>query len=165
MGGSKMNTQCVKRLSEFDLNAQLASWQNMALERVPQLLPGQGIAWVERARRSAFARFTALGFPSRRDEEWKYTDVAVIEKRSSLAPDDIPPAPSSEATLLAWTLAQESVHLMVFVNGHYSDELSAPGELPIGMRLTSLADCSAFGRGARPFSYSVSIVFAPRNGR
>ncbi len=82
----------------------------------------------------------AHGFPTRREEEWKYTDVAAIGKRSSLAPDNIPPDPSSEAALFAWTLAQENIHLMVFVNGHYSNELSALGELPAGVRLESLAD-------------------------
>ena len=131
---------CVKRLSEFEMNAQLASWQNMALERVPQYLAGHAIPWVAKARRAAFERFAEQGLPSRREEEWKYTDVAAIGKRTSLAPDEIPSDPPSEAVLLAWTLAQESVHLLVFVNGHYSNELSAPGELPIGVRLGSLAD-------------------------
>jgi Fe-S cluster assembly protein SufD len=122
------------------MNAQLASWQNMALGRVPQYLPGHAVPWVAKARQSACERFIAHGFPSRIEEEWKYTDVAAIGKRTSLAPDYIPPDPSSEAALLAWTLAQENIHLMVFVNGHYSSELSALGALPIGMRLESLAE-------------------------
>jgi Fe-S cluster assembly protein SufD len=120
------------------MNAQMASWQNMALERVPQYLPGHGIPWLASARESALGRFMLHGFPTRREEEWKYTDVAAIGKRSSLAPDSIPPDPSSEAALLAWALAQENVHLMVFVNGHYSTELSALDELPNGVRLESL---------------------------
>jgi Fe-S cluster assembly protein SufD len=126
--------------SEMKMNAQLESWEDMALERVPQFLAGHGVPWVGKARADAFARFAAHGFPTRQEEEWKYTDVSAIGKRASLAPDNIPPDPSSEAALFAWTLAQESTHLMVFVNGHYSDELSALGELPHGVRLESLAD-------------------------
>ena len=122
------------------MNAQIASWQNVALERVPQFLVGHDVPWLVNARESAFKRFVAHGFPTRQEEEWKYTDVAVIGKRTSLAPDNIPPDPSSEASLLAWSLAQENVHLLVFVNGHLSDELSAPGKLQSGMRLASLAD-------------------------
>ena len=108
-----MDTQYVKRLSKFEMNAQLASWQNMALERVPQYLAGHNVSWVAKARAAAFERYTEHGLPTRREEEWKYTDVAAIGKRTSLAPDSIPPATSSEALLLAWTLAQEDVHLMV----------------------------------------------------
>ena len=66
--------------------------------------------------------------------------MGAIGKRASLAPDNIPPDPPSEAALFAWTLAQENMHLMVFVNGHYSSDLSAMDELPIGMSLESLAD-------------------------
>jgi Fe-S cluster assembly protein SufD len=134
-----MDTQYVKRLSQVEMNAQLASWQNMALERVPQYLAGHNVSWVAETRAAAFARFKEHGFPTRGEEDWKYTDVSVIGKRTSLAPDSIPPAASSEALLLAWTLAQEDVHLMVFVNGHFSDELSAPGGLPSGIQLVTLA--------------------------
>ncbi len=122
------------------MNVQLESWEDIALERVPQFLAGHGVPWVTGARRAAFERFAAHGLPTRREEEWKYTDVAVIGKRASLAPDNIPPDPSSEAALFAWTLAQANIHLMVFVNGHYSSALSALGELPTGARLESLAD-------------------------
>ena len=122
------------------MNVQQESWEEMELEQVPLHLAGHGVPWVTRARQSAFERFIAHGFPTRREEEWKYTDVAAIAKRDSLAPDNIPPDPSSEAALHAWTLAQESIHLMVFVNGHYSDELSATDGLPAGVQLESLAD-------------------------
>jgi Fe-S cluster assembly protein SufD len=122
------------------MNVQIASWEDMALELVPQHLAGHGVPWVTAARQSAFERFDERGFPSKREEEWKYTDVAAIGKRTSLAPDNIPPDPSSEAALFSWTLAQENTHLLVFVNGHFSSELSAVDELPTGARLQSLAD-------------------------
>jgi len=122
------------------MNVQLNSWGNLALDRVTQKLSGHHIPWVIKARESALGRFMVHGFPTRQDEEWKYTDVSTIGKRTSLAPDNIPPSPSSEAALFAWTLAQNNVHLMVFVNGHYSNELSAIGELPSGAKLESLAD-------------------------
>lgn len=122
------------------MNVQLESWQNMELERVPKALAGHDVPWVAQARRSAFARFSAHGFPTRREEEWKYTDVSVLAKRAALAPDNIPPDPSSEAALYAWTLSQQGTHLMVFVNGHYSEELSTLGALPPGAQLLSLAD-------------------------
>jgi Fe-S cluster assembly protein SufD len=122
------------------MNIQLESWENMALEQIPQFLAGSGVPWVSQARQSAFERYMAHGLPNRREEEWKYTDVTQIGKRSSLAPDSIPADPSSEAALFAWALAQEHPHLLVFVNGYYSDGLSAVGALPEGARLESLAE-------------------------
>ncbi len=122
------------------MNIQLESWEHMALEQIPQFLAGSGVPWVSQARQSAFERYMAHGLPTRREEEWKYTDVAQIGKRSSFAPDSIPADPSSEAALFAWTLAQQHPHLMVFVNGYYSDGFSAIGELPDGARLQSLSE-------------------------
>lgn len=122
------------------MNTQLESWHNIELEHVPYALAGHDVPWVLAARQSAYARFATHGFPTRREEEWKYTDVSVIGKHTSLAPDHIPPDPSSEAKLLAWTLAGEGMHLMVFVNGHYDPTLSTVGDLPSGVRLENLAD-------------------------
>ncbi len=122
------------------MNAQLLSWENLELQHIPPHLAGFGVPWVVEAREAAFARFAAHGLPTRSEEEWKYTDVAAIGRRDTLAPDYIPPDPASEAALYAWALSQQAVHLMVFVNGHHSSELSAPGELPPGAHLASLAD-------------------------
>lgn len=122
------------------MNAQPGSWEKLELERVPQLLAGHSVPWMAKARQEAFVRFSAHGLPTREEEEWRYTDVSAIGKRETLAPDNIPPDPSSEAALYAWTLAQQDIHLMVFVNGHHSGELSNVGALPAGARLESLAD-------------------------
>ena len=122
------------------MNVQEETWQSKELERVPNALAGHDVPWVIKARQSAFARFAAHGFPTRREEEWKYTDVSVLAKRASLAPDHIPPDPSSEAALYAWTLSQQGTHLMVFVNGHYSEGLSTLGKLSPSVQLLSLAD-------------------------
>ncbi|MGO9228173.1 MAG: Fe-S cluster assembly protein SufD [Bryobacteraceae bacterium] len=36
--------------------------------------------WLQALRESAFARFTELGFPTTRDEEWRFTNVAPIAR-------------------------------------------------------------------------------------
>src|SRR5438132_8303945 len=36
--------------------------------------------WMRELRRTALARFTALGFPTTKHEEWKYTNVAPIAR-------------------------------------------------------------------------------------
>jgi hypothetical protein len=40
--------------------------------------PSGGPRWLQDLRDRAAARFTALGFPTVRDEEWRFTNVAPI---------------------------------------------------------------------------------------
>ena len=37
-------------------------------------------SWISQLRSAALSRFAALGFPTVRQEEWKYTNVAPITK-------------------------------------------------------------------------------------
>ena len=37
-------------------------------------------SWLQRLRENAMARFEEVGFPTTKDEEWKYTNVAPIAK-------------------------------------------------------------------------------------
>ena len=47
-------------------------------------LPGADIAWLQTLRRGALDIFTDVGFPTTRDEDWKYTLVNAIEKREGV---------------------------------------------------------------------------------
>jgi Fe-S cluster assembly protein SufD len=51
-----------------------------AFQTVRELSPT--VAWLELVRGSAMDRFEQLGFPSVRDEEWKYTNLAPLAKES-----------------------------------------------------------------------------------
>ena len=59
------------------------------------VLPGNGIAWLDDAREAAIARFAEVGFPTNRDERWKFTDLRRFA-RTSYAP-----APSRREQSLA----------------------------------------------------------------
>jgi Fe-S cluster assembly protein SufD len=52
----------------------------VAFPSVRELSPT--VAWLELVRSSAMDRFEQLGFPSVRDEEWKYTNLAALAKDS-----------------------------------------------------------------------------------
>lgn len=41
-------------------------------------LPGRGVKWLEAERAAGLARFAEVGFPSERDEDWRYTGVKPI---------------------------------------------------------------------------------------
>lgn len=41
-----------------------------------------GPAWLAERRRDGLGMFSAAGFPTRRDEDWKYTDLKLVARRS-----------------------------------------------------------------------------------
>lgn len=98
-------------------------------------LPGAGLAWLMQQRQQAMVDFERNGLPTLRDEEWKYTNVAAIERRAFT----LGGAESAiDATLLS-TLEIPAAHRLVFVNGRYFASLSNVAALPAGVRIESLA--------------------------
>lgn len=93
-------------------------------------------AWLQALRRTAYARFEALGFPSTRDEEWRHTDVARIA-RGTFAASGAPFAAGAMAHVEAAFLPAAGPRL-VFVNGRFAPALSAPAALPPGVIVASL---------------------------
>ena len=113
--------------------------QNRYREEFARLEPqmaGFDLLWLRRARRAAFDRFAELGFPTTRHEDWKYTNVATIEKRSFRS---VPESFNGVSTAQVNELAFTGSHLLVFVNGRYTPGLSRLGSLPCGARIVSLA--------------------------
>ena len=104
-------------------------------ERSSARRPANGPAWLETLRRKGIDVFAAAGFPTTRDEEWKFTSVAPIaERRFAFAPDGADARPLVERESWAAGLGG---HRAVFVNGMHAPELSA-GELPRGVQVSSL---------------------------
>ncbi len=101
-----------------------------ALEQRPQ----GGPRWLQDLRDRGAARFATLGFPSVRDEEWRFTNVAplaAIEFRQAAPVTDI------AAELDALPYANVGWRLVI-VNGRFSPELSRLLDLPKGVRAGSL---------------------------
>ena len=97
-------------------------------------LPGGHLAWLRDVRRAGIDAFSRSGFPTPRNEHWKYTNVSAIEKRSfDLA------APFSRAT----PAGGPGEHVprgcaspcLVFVDGRVDRELSDVRALPPGVRI------------------------------
>lgn len=107
--------------------------------KLPPALPGNHLPWLRQARKTALQRSVVQGLPTRRDEEWKYTDVSAIGRRANLAPEITMPDAVVNAALDEWLLPQENAALLVFVNGHYQPGLSNLDALPPGVRLHNLS--------------------------
>jgi len=101
-----------------------------------------GHPWLRRLREDAMSSFQKLGFPTTRDEEWRYTNTAQIAKTGFHLPT--PVFDRHKAPELAnFTFSEAECCQLVFVNGFYSAELSSTKCLPSGARIMSLASAIA----------------------
>ncbi len=99
-------------------------------------------AWLGELRRSALEQFARAGFPTRRLEEWRFTDVTAVARTPFVLAD---PSHNPVAIEHAQTFGfgAEALVELVFVNGHYKPQLSRLGKLPAGAMAMSLHDAVA----------------------
>lgn len=108
--------------------------------RVEAVLPGPRLPWLMRARKEALAHFAQTGFPTLRQEDWKYTSMAPLERNCFAAAAQSPDNGLNSAIGASIeTHALPDTHLLVFVNGRHQPQWSHLGALPCGVTLTSLA--------------------------
>lgn len=92
--------------------------------------PAFGPEWLRTARASAFGRFLERGFPTTRDEEWKFTNVAPLAqiewRRAAVVPAPATTVPFSTASIRA-----------VIINGRVSREHSTLATLPPGVTIST----------------------------
>ncbi|MEP6918042.1 MAG: Fe-S cluster assembly protein SufD [Acidobacteriota bacterium] len=99
--------------------------------------PHGGPRWLQDLRDRAASRFVALGFPTVRDEDWRFTNIAPIAA-GEIRPVGADAAHATEAELSQY-LYSDAAHRIVIVNGRFVPELSRTQRLPAGVRAGSLA--------------------------
>ena len=107
-----------------------------AFARRESALPGHGLAWLRDVRRAAIGSFSRSGFPTPRNEHWKYTNVSPIEKRTFdlAAPSRAAPG----AGIVGRFLDGGAAPRLVFVDGRIDHELSDTRTLPCGVEVEDL---------------------------
>lgn len=99
---------------------------------------GASDAIPEAIRSIAANSFASQGFPTPRDEDWKYTNISRIAQASFSLPSD--ELDGALGVLENVAVAPDSVSTLVVVNGCLRWELSNVSSLPKGVRLYSLAE-------------------------
>jgi Fe-S cluster assembly protein SufD len=94
--------------------------------------------WLKGWRHAGAEAFRASGFPTIKNEAWRFTPLhALIDGDFSV---DAPPAPFDQARLKGVTFGREAENRLVFVNGRLRSELSRLRHLSPGIELLSLAE-------------------------
>ena len=99
---------------------------------------GLGHPWLEKLRREAIARFDLVGFPSRKTEAWRFTNIDPII-RTPFKLGDVEISDEVESTAKHFTFGRDAVVELVFVNGRYVSTLGRHGKLPRGAKVCSIA--------------------------
>ncbi len=100
--------------------------------------PAFGPEWLRTARTAAFARFLERGFPTTRDEEWKFTSVAPIAATAFRRVTGGPRVTAADLEPFLFTTA--FAMQAVVVNGRLSSELSSLEHLPEGVTVSGMAE-------------------------
>ena len=102
--------------------------------------------WLRQLREDAWQRFYAKGFPTTHDEDWRFTNLAALDR-----------TPFQRAVKGSVTVSAEQIEKcrvpgagcrLVFVNGHLAANLSELSNLPKGLEICSLLgaiDCGMIG--------------------
>ena len=81
--------------------------------------------------------FAALGLPSRRQEEWRFTRLKGIEEEIFQPPDVV----ASRIDISPWRVSD--AHLLVFIDGIFSPDVSEVSDLPDGVVVSNLVLATA----------------------
>ena len=92
-------------------------------------------AWLTARREAALLRFGELGFPTRRQEAWRFTNLRALQGTTFAPATGIAAVP---AALVDGLRLPEATHRLVFVNGRFAPELSLLSVVPAGAWLATV---------------------------
>ena len=103
---------------------------------------GSRAGWLQELRQAGLERFRQDGFPSGREEDWRFNNLAGINGTDfRLAAADVSGARPED--LRPYLFAIPGVSTLVFVNGRYAPALSTPAAAPSGVTVKNLAGALA----------------------
>ena len=95
------------------------------------------LSWLRKLRQDGFTRFGETGFPTTRDEDWRFTNLSAIAQthfRLVRNGHRLPSRSEIEPYRIAGAACQ-----LVFVDGRFAPELSSLGKLPDRVKVANLA--------------------------
>ncbi|HGY89754.1 MAG TPA: Fe-S cluster assembly protein SufD [Planctomycetes bacterium] len=112
-------------------------------DRITSTLRPEDPEWVVSAKREAAELIRSKGLPTRRDEDWRYTDPAPLLEADWRVGVDGPTPPPTEEDIRAFTYWDASAVRVVFLNGRYVPELSVHRTRTDGLSVVPLSEVMA----------------------
>jgi len=104
-----------------------------ASRRLPQALAA--------LRRAGADRFQSVGYPTTKQEDWRFTSVAPIA-RTEFAPATGQITAEARRLIEQSSFGEDAAAELVFINGHFSPEISRLDKLPGGISVVNFAAAS-----------------------
>ena len=122
----------------------------------------RGAAWIRKLRQNAFAHFCHSGFPTQREEDWRYTSVGPIERTPfHLASETLPHITVQQVERLRpCTL---NWNRLVFVNGFFCREFSHVSDAFEDLNIGSVRE-AIVSKSNQLASYLAQYVRYDQNG-
>ncbi|MGH7976151.1 MAG: Fe-S cluster assembly protein SufD, partial [Limisphaerales bacterium] len=95
--------------------------------------------WLTPVRKTGIARFAELGFPTLHDEDWRFTNVAPIEKLPFQLAREAAVNGAENKVLSEAAFAKLPGNRLVFVNGFFCAKLSSPKAISDGAKIENLS--------------------------
>jgi Fe-S cluster assembly protein SufD len=109
---------------------------------------------VQQARRKGFERFKQLGFPTRRNEDWKYTGVSSFLQDQYHINGIAKEATISDALIQNATIPSLDCYRVVLLNTHLQ---SKPADLPPFIKLLSIKEAQQGGKLQAHFGANTNV--------
>src|SRR5262245_58868353 len=109
-----------------------------AFEQIHAKRKGEGPAWLDELRAAGIRSFAALGFPTTKIEDWKYTNVQPVWSQPFVQANGEAKS-TNVGEILSASLMDTASQRVVFINGAYVEQFSQLDHLPSGVSVKSLA--------------------------
>lgn len=109
------------------------------VEKISQRSSTAQPKWLAPIRKAGLASFADQGFPTLKDEDWRFTNVAPIAKLNLEPAAEIAANGAESKALEGSVFAGLPGHRLVFVNGFFCAKLSDVKKLPAGVRVENLS--------------------------
>jgi Fe-S cluster assembly protein SufD len=126
--------------------AQTISNYEESFSELEKLAAGREPSWLRKLRRDGFARFAETGFPTTRNEDWRFTNPLPIAQTPFRLVRNGHSLPSP-AQLDQFVVSGAACRL-VFVDGHFAPPLSSAAHATTGITISNLAAEIAQNPGA-----------------
>ena len=104
-------------------------------EKLKGMLPGQDVDWLVDQRKSDLSRFSKIGFPTQRDEDWRYTSLRPITSKNFSVTTQADPV----TDLDRFRIPALDSYQMVFVDGQLDAGLSIASLDQVGVTIESMS--------------------------
>lgn len=125
-------------MNQTNLHIEAKNWYLSNLELLSKKINGTEKPLLHKIREKSIQKFTELNFPTKKNEEWKYTDITPILKHR-FVPSLIVDNPQFSFEEINKYLFQDfDFYLVTLVNGIFYEQLSNINKLPEGVVIGSL---------------------------